>query len=218
MKTALASIFVLALSLNLAAQSPMQTASAALAAAPATAPAHVDLGSTLTEMENTASATSTDLGNLKIDKWAAGWKTGFTRKSSHKKDAEQMADSLKKSAGSLPAMIAEVRSAHGSMASTFKLYNQLTQVCENLDPLVEATQTYGKKEEYNRLNADHNNLVNVRNTLASYVLQRAAVVDPKGDSGFGAPVSASAQKPDEPAHARAKKTVAKKKVVLRSSN
>lgn len=215
MKTVLAAMFAFALSLNLAAQT--QTASVALAAAPVTPSTHVNLVSTLTDMESTVSTTNTDLGNLKVDKWAAGWKTGFIKKSSHKKDAEQMADSLKHSAGSLPAMIADVRSSHGSMGATFKLYNQLTQVCENLDPLVEATQTYGKKEEYNRLNTDHTNLVNARNTLASYLMQRAAVVDPKGDSGlFGAPVSASAQKPEAAPHT--KKTVHKKKVVLRSSN
>jgi hypothetical protein len=215
MKTALAAMFAFALSLNLAAQT--QTASVALAAAPATATTHVNLVFTLADMENTVSATNTDLGNLKIDKWASGWKTGFTKKSSHKKDAEQMADSLKRSAGSLPAMIADVRSSHGSIGATFKLYNHLTQICETLDPLVDATQTYGKKEEYSRLNTDHSNLVNVRNTLASYLVQRAAVVDPKGDSGlFGPPVSASAKKPDVAPHA--KKTVNKKKVVLRSSN
>lgn len=207
MKFALAALFAFSMSLNLAAQAPM--------IAPIST-AHVNLVSTLNEMDNTVSTTNADLGNLQVDKWSAGWKTGFTRKSSHKKNAEQMADSLKQSSGSLPAMIAEVRSSHGSIGSTFKLYNQLTQVCENLDPLVDATQAYGKKDEYNRLNADHAKLVNARNTLASYLAQRADLVDPKGDSGFAGPVSASAKKPEAPAHS--KKTVAKKKVSLTSSN
>jgi hypothetical protein len=214
MKIVLAALFAFSMSLNLAAQ--RQTAAIALAAAPAAAPtAHVNLVSTLNDMENTVSATNTDLGNLHVDKWPAGWKTGFTKKSSHKKSAEQMADSLKQSTGNLPAMIASVRSSHGSIGSTFKLYNHVTQVCENLDPLVEATQAYGKKEEYNRLNTDHTNRVNARNTLASYLAQRADLVDPKGDSGFGGTVSASTKKPEAPAHT--KKTV-KKKVVLTSSN
>ncbi|HET7872981.1 MAG TPA: hypothetical protein VFL42_10760, partial [Terriglobales bacterium] len=199
MKTALAALFAFSMSLNLAAQ--RQTASVALAAAPAAAStAHVNLVSTLNDMENTASSTNTDLGNLHVEKWPAGWKTGFMKKSSHKKSAEQMADSLKQSTGSLPAMIAQVRSSHGSLGSTFKLYNHLTQVCEGMDPLVEATQAYGKKEDFNRLNADHTNLVNARNTLASYLAQRADLVDPKGDSGFAGPVSASAKKPEAPAH------------------
>lgn len=215
MKIALAALFAFSMSLNLAAQ--RQTAAMALAAAPAAAStAHVNLVSTLNDMENTVSATNADLGNLHVDKWPAGWKTGFTKKSSQKKNAEQMADSVKQSAGNLPGMIAGVRSSHGSIGSTFKLYNHLTQVCENLDPLVEATQAYGKKEEYNRLNADHTNLVNARNTLASYLAQRADLVDPKGDSGFGGTVSASTKKPDAPA--RTKKAVTRKKVVLTSSN
>lgn len=203
MKTALAAIFAFALSLNLAAKSDETT--------PAPAP-HTDLAAMLTDADNVVSTTNTDLANLNIGKWSSGWKTGFTKKSSHKKDAQQTADSVKQLAGTLPAMIGEVRSQHGNVGSTFKLYNSLTQMCESMDPLVEATQTYGKKEEYDRLSADHANLLRVRNSVALYVEQRASVVDPKGGFGGGT-VTASARKPD----AHAKKTVAKKKVVLRSS-
>jgi len=206
MKTALAAIFAFALSLNLAAKSDQTTQ----ASSPRT-----DLAAMLTDADNVVSATNTDLANLNIDKWSSGWKTGFTKKSSHKKDAQQTADSVKQLAGTLPGMIAEVRSLHGNVGSTFKLYNSLTQVCENMNPLVEATQTYGKKEEYNHLSADHANLLRLRNSVASYVEQRAAVVDPKGGSAFGGgAVTASAKKPD--AH-HARKSVTKKKVVLRSS-
>jgi len=206
MKTALAAIFAFALSLNLAAKSDQPT--------PAPSP-KTELATMLTDADNVVSATNTDLANLNIDKWSSGWKTGFTKKSSHKKNAQQTADSIKQLAGTLPGMIAEVRSSHGNVGSTFKLYNSLTQVCENMDPLVEATQTYGKKEEYNHLSADHANLLRVRNSVASYVEQRAAVVDPKGGpaSGSGA-VTASAKKAET---SHAKKMAVKKKVVLRTS-
>lgn len=167
---------------------------------------HVDLTSMLTDAESAVSATNTDLANLRTDKWASGWKTGFIKKSSHKQQAGQTADMLKQQASALPAMISEVRAQHGSVGSTFKLYNNVTLVCENLDILAEATQNYGKKEEYNRLSADYANLLRIRTSLSSYVEQRAAVVDPHGN----APVTASAPaKKDD--SAPPKKIVAKSK-------
>lgn len=206
MKTALTAIFIFTLALGLAAQSLTPPA-----------PAKVELAPMLTDLDKVVSATNTDLASLQIDKWSAGWKTGFTKKSSHKKDAEQTADSLKQLTGTLPAMITQVSSSHGNISSAFKLYNTLTTVCENMDTLVEATQTYGKKEEYSRLSGDHANLVRARNTLAAYVEQRAAVVDPRGDSPAAAGLNASAKKSDSAPHSK-KTMVSRKKVVLRSSN
>jgi hypothetical protein len=184
-------------------------------ASPATASAssssttskHVDLTSMLTDAESAVSATNTDLANLRTDKWASGWKTGFIKKSSHKQQANQTADMLKQQAGALPAMISEVRAQHGSVGSTFKLYNNVTLVCENLDILAEATQNYGKKEEYNHLSADYANLLRIRTSLSAYVEQRAAVVDPHGN----APVTANASPAKKDDAAPPKKIVAKSK-------
>lgn len=209
MKTALAAILAVSLSLSMAARSA-QTA-------PAPSP-RADLAAMLTDADHAVSTTNTDLASLNIEKWSSGWKSGFTKKSSHKKDAQQAADSVKQLSAALPAMIADVRSSHGNVGSTFKLYNGLTQACENLDSLVEATQAYGKKDEYTRLSADYNNLLHVRNSLSTYVEQRAAVVDPKGVQEASA---VSVKKTEKPSHTRKtaarKTTVRKKKVVLRSS-
>ncbi|MBZ5530041.1 MAG: hypothetical protein LAO20_01300 [Acidobacteriia bacterium] len=182
------------------------SAATASASSSSTTSKHVDLTSMLTDAESAVSATNTDLANLRTDKWASGWKTGFIKKSSHKQQANQTADMLKQQAGALPAMISEVRAQHGSVGSTFKLYNNVTLVCENLDILAEATQNYGKKEEYNRLSADYANLLRIRSSLSSYVEQRAAVVDPRGNAPVVA--SAPARKDDS---APPKKIVAKSK-------
>jgi hypothetical protein len=208
MKATRAAIFVLSLSLTLAAQSHEN--------APTTTPSHVDLTAMLKDADGVVSTTNTDLANLHVEKWSSGWKTAWTKKSSHKQQAGQTADSVKTLASGLTPIIADARSSHGNVGSTFKLYNSLTLVCENMDALVEATHSYGKKEEYNRLAADYANLLRIRGTLSNYVEQRAAVVDPKGSPSMGAAVPESAAKKD--GAKSAKKVVArKKKPVLRSS-
>jgi len=206
MKAMLATIFFISVSLTVAAQSHEPT--------PFEIPAHVDLNATLTDADRVVAATNTDLANLHVEKWSAGWKTAWTKKSSHKQQAGQTADSVKQLASSLSPRVAEVRASHGSVGSAFKLYNDLTMVCENLDTLVEATHAYGKKDEYTRLAADYSNMLRVRNNFSSYVEQRAQVVDPRGNV-----TTAAAAPPSIKKEHTAKKMVAKrKKPVLVSSN
>ena len=172
----------------------------------------------LKEADNAVSSTNTDLASLHVEKWAAGWKTAWTKKSSHKQQAGQTVDSVKQLATGLTPVIAGVRASRGSVSSAFKLYNNLTLVCENMDGLVEATHSYGKKEDYNKLSADYSNLLRIRVTLATYVEQRASVIDPRGSIPATA-MNASATKKDETHSAREKKIYARrKKPVLRSSN
>lgn len=218
MKKVLAAVFVLSLSLSLAAQSaaPMHVvksdgkskdASSNSGTSSSNSTKSTDLAALLTDAEAAVTSTNTDLANLRTDKWASGWKTGFIKKSSHKQQAGQTADTLKLQAGQLPTMISEVRSSHGNVGSTFKLYNNLTLVCENLDILAEATQNYGKKEEYSRLSADYASLLRIRTSLSNYVEQRAAMVDPRGN--VVATSSTSSLKRDD--SAPAKKTIAHSK-------
>lgn len=220
MKATLAAIFVLSVGLAAWSQSHDSSAMATLVSSTAAsaAPAHVELHSMLADADKTVSSTNTDLANLHVEKWASGWKTAWMKKSSHKQQAGQTADSVKQLASGLTPVIADVRATHGSVSSSFKLYNSLTLVCENMDALVEATQSYGKKEDYNKMSADYSNLLRLRNDLATYVEQRAAVIDPHG-SIPAAPMNASASKKDETHNANAKKVYAKKKKpVLRASN
>lgn len=212
MKATLAAIFVLSVGLAASAQSHDSSAMATLVSSTAVsaAPAQVELHSMLADADKTVSSTNTDLANLHVEKWASGWKTAWMKKSSHKQQAGQTADSVKQLASGLTPVIADVRETHGSVGSSFKLYNSLTLVCENMDALVEATHSYGKKEDFTKISADYSNLLRLRNNLATYVEQRAAVMDPHGS------VSAAATN----AHnASTKKVYAKrKKPVLRASN
>jgi hypothetical protein len=218
MKATLA-IFVISLGMA-AAQSHDSAAPAtpAPAASSSSMPTHVDLNTMLKDADNTVSSTNTDLANLHVEKWASGWKTAWMKKTSHKQQVGQTADSVKHLATGLTPVIADVRTSHGSLGSAFKLYNNMTFVCENMDGLVEATRSYGKKEDYNKLSADYSNLLRIRVNLAGYVEQRAAIIDPRGSIPAVA-MNASATKKDETHSAKEKKIYArKKKPVLRSSN
>lgn len=220
MKSVLA--VILALSFNLAAQTPKAAATPAATPASSSSPASVsgsaatqeaakapDLPATLTEAENLVTATNTDLAGLHTDKWSAGWKGGWAKKGVNKQQLNQTLEVLRTMAGQLPAMIVDVRTAHGSVGSAFKLYNQLTQVNEALDALAEAAQNYGKKEDYARLSGDYTGLLRIRANLSAYVEQRASVVDPKGN--VSAAAVASSAKKDDPAKKTVAKHVVKKK-------
>lgn len=197
------SFAVSAFAQSTAAAAPSSSTTASSTASSATPSAKPDLASILTDAESAVSATNTDLANLHTEKWASGWKTGWTKKGSQKQQATQTAESIKAQAGALPEMIVEVRTAHGNLGSAFKLFNNLAIVCEELDSLAGATQSYGRKEEYTRLSTDYANLLKIRANLSAYIEQRAAVVDPRGNMN----AAAAASKKDEPV----KKTVAKKK-------
>jgi len=206
MKAIKATIVAMSISLTVAAQSHEAT--------PFEIPAHVDLNATLTDADHVVATTNTDLASLQVEKWSGGWKTEWTKKSSHKQQAGQTADSVKQLAASLPPRLAEVRASHGSVGSAFKLYNDLTMVCENLDTLVEATHAYGKKDEYSRLSADYSNMLRVRNNFSSYVEQRAQMIDPRGNVTTAAATATSTNKE----HAAKKMVAKRKKPVLVSSN
>lgn len=212
MKATLAAILVLSVGLAASAQSHDSSAISTLVSSTAASatPAHVELHRMLADADNTVSSTNTDLANLHVEKWASGWKTVWMKKSSHKQQAGQTADSVRQLASGLTPVIADVRATQGSVSSSFKLYNSLTLVCENMDALVEATHSYGKKEDFTKISADYSNLLRLRNDLAVYVEQRAAVMDPHG---------AVAAAPTNAHNASTKKVYAKrKKPILRASN
>jgi hypothetical protein len=144
---------------------------------------HPDLMSTLLELDRTAAATNSDIGHLQIDRWKGGWKTGFTTSSSHKDQAARAAASLQRNLkGPLPDMIREAINQHGSMAATFKVYEDLNLVCETLDSLVDTAQQFGRKEEAIPLSNDFGALVRLRKTMSVYIKERAVAADGGGAS------------------------------------
>jgi len=168
MKTSLAAIIVvLTLSLPLCAQQRGRTQ---------VAPVRTDLTSMLLELDRTTAATFTDISHTHIERWKGGWKSGFTTSSSHKNHAEEAAVSLQRNLkGPLPEMIRDALNAHGNLAPTFKVYEDLSLVCETLDTLLMATEEYGnRQDEYEPLAIDFNQLTRLRRGLSSYIMQRAA--------------------------------------------
>ena len=176
MKNTLAVLVVLALTASVAGQS--HNRGPRTRAVPAAAVSQTDLNATLTNLEHAAAATHSDISDMRIDKWGAGWKPGFLGKSSHVKEAEQTAVSIKRNlVGALPSLIGEVRTTHGNASVTFKLYDDLSVVCEALDSLLSATETYGKKEEYGPLAKDFSALTQIRRHLSSYIQIRTSAME-----------------------------------------
>jgi hypothetical protein len=172
-----------------------------------TATARPDLNTTLGDLEKAAQSTQVDLANLRTDKWGSSLKLG---KNSHAKDAEKTAISLKRNLKSaLPDLISEVRAAHGSVVSSFKLYDDVSVVCETLDSLVTATETYGKKEEYGPLAEDFSRLTKIRRNLSSYIEGRAAALESKSAGTVTA--SATAHAPRQTTSATAQANAASQK-------
>ncbi|HEX5434757.1 MAG TPA: hypothetical protein VFY05_11005 [Candidatus Angelobacter sp.] len=180
MKASLTAIFVLSVSLSVAAESkPVLPAQ----------PGHARLTATLTDADRAVSATNADLAGLHVETWSPEWKSAWTMKTVYKQQTRQEPDSVKRLATGLPPMIAQVRAAHGSFDSAFRLYKRLTLVCENMNALVEASRTYGSAQDHSKLAADYSRLLRVRNNLSSYVEQRAAAIDTRvsaSDSGVNA--------------------------------
>ncbi|HSM88179.1 MAG TPA: hypothetical protein VLT16_18635 [Candidatus Limnocylindrales bacterium] len=171
MKSTLGAILILCLGLSAAAQTR--------------ATGRVDLESTLLDLERTAASTNSDIGHLRIGTWKGGWKSGFTVSGSHKQRAEQAAGSLQRNLRSaLPELIRDTLNSHGTIATTFKVFEDVSLVCETLDSLVETAQQVGKKDEYLPLTDDYSNLMRIRRTLSAYIQQRAAALEPGSQSSY----------------------------------
>jgi hypothetical protein len=184
MKPLLAASIALLLSCTLAAQR-RQTASAT--------PVRQDLTSMLLDLDRTSAATAADISHLHIEKWKGGWKTGFTVSSQHKQRAEQAAASLQRNLqGALPDLIKDALASR-NISATFKVYEDLSLVCETLDSLVTTAEQFGNKnEEYAHLASDFTNLTRLRRNFSAVIKAQSAQTD-AGSSGmpYFAPANSS---------------------------
>jgi hypothetical protein len=143
--------------------------------------ARPDLNSTLMDLERISMATQNDISNLHVENWKAGWKTGFLKSGSHKGEAQQAAGSLQRNlANALPGFIRDVQNSHGGVSATFRLYDDISLVCEALDSLISASEAAGKKSDAAPLEQDYSALTRVRRSLSTYVQQSASVLETKG--------------------------------------
>jgi hypothetical protein len=145
--------------------------------APASKPAQApspspSLDAIVADIQQATQNTNLDLGRLHIDRWKTD--------ANDKAQWQQMADSLRKNLTSaVPDLIGDVRSTHGSVSSTFKLYHNLNVVYEYLDSLTSAASGMGKPDEYGPLNKDAAALDDARKHLSSYIEQAASNLEDK---------------------------------------
>ena len=74
----------------------------------------------------------------------------------------------------LPELIHNVQSARGSLSTTFKLYDDVSLVCEAVDSLINASEAAGKKNEAAPLTDDYTALAKVRRSLSAYIQEASA--------------------------------------------
>ncbi len=156
--------FVLVFSLGLLAQSRQ-------AAAPSAKP---DLNSTLADLTRVAPATVQDL-NLVNQQQAGGrlhW-VMFWRE--EKAQNARMSEALRRNLQfAVPDLIKDAQASGGSLSTTFKLYNDLTVVCESLTSLL---QPGSRESNLTALNYDLSDMNRLRDQLSSYIQQAAASID-----------------------------------------
>jgi hypothetical protein len=166
----LTTVFVLVFSIGLLAQSrPGAVSTSAF-------PLARDLNSTLAELTRAAPATNLDLANLQQQDGRLHWVT-FWR--GEKAQRAQMTAALRRNLQfAVPDLIHDAQASGGSISTTFKLYKDMTVVCESLESLLPP----GSRESKNELAALGNDLSEMnrlREELSSYIQQAAASIESK---------------------------------------
>jgi hypothetical protein len=135
----------------------------------------MDLNSALISLDRASQATQNDIANMRVESWKSGWKPGFMKGNSHQAEAQQAATSLQRNLRyALPELVHNVQSSRGSMSTTFKLYDDVSLVCEAVDSLINASEAAGKKNEAAPLQDDYTALAKVRRSLSAYIQEASA--------------------------------------------
>jgi hypothetical protein len=182
---------------------------------PVTVPASMspvgpEMSTMLSQLERTAQQISMDVGKLSVKKWKT--------ESSLKEQAQHDINSVQTNvSGTLPLLLAQVRSAPDNTATLFKLYRNVDALLEVVRGLAESAGAFGPKSEFDSLQSDSQNLASVRGSLASQLdaiatAKESAIVRMKAQLAQGQANAATPSKKvivddNEPA----KKTVKKKK-------
>ncbi|MBZ5492743.1 MAG: hypothetical protein LAO76_17610 [Acidobacteriia bacterium] len=162
----------------------------------------MDLNSALISLDRVSQATQNDIANMRVESWKSGWKPGFMKGNSHQAEAQQAATSLQRNLRyALPELIHNVQSSRGSMSTTFKLYDDVSLVCEAVDSLINASEAAGKKSEAAPLVEDYTALAKVRRSLSSYIQEASAQWENHGKAPYAA-LSATPAQPRQTAQQR----------------
>lgn len=131
----------------------------------------VGLNTTLADLGRAASATGQDLSNFHHSgklHWVAFW---------HKDREAQMSTALRRNLQlAVPTLIHDTQASGGSISTTFKLYRDLTVVCESLDSLLGPGSREGGLAV---LNKDLSEMNRLKEELSGYIQQTAASIESK---------------------------------------
>jgi len=166
----LIAVFVLFLCLSSFAQSrPVAARNSAV-------PVAGSLNSSLADLMRVAPATNQDLANLHQEGGKLHWVTFWRRDSAHR---SQVVAALRRNLQSaVPNLIHDVQVSRGSISTTFKLYKDLSVVCESLDSLLSPAAN-GGKTEITALTNDLSDLNRIREELSAYIQQTSASIESK---------------------------------------
>jgi hypothetical protein len=135
----------------------------------------MDLNTALISLDRVSQATQNDIANMRVESWKSGWKPGFMKGNSHQAEAQQAATSLQRNLRyALPELVHNVQNSRGSMSTTFKLYDDVSLLCEAVDSLINASEAAGKKNEAAPLLEDYTALAKVRRSLSAYIQEASA--------------------------------------------
>jgi len=163
-------VFVPVFSIGLFAQSRP----AAVSTSPS--PVARELNTTLAELMRVAPATNQDLMRLQQPGGRLHWVTFWQ---GDKAEKGKMAAALHRNLQfAVPDLIHDAQASGGSISTTFKLYKDLTVVCESLDSLLPAG-SHGSKTELSALSNDLSDMNRLREELSSYIQKTAALMESK---------------------------------------
>jgi hypothetical protein len=141
-----------------------------------TLPVTPGLNATVADLMRVVPATNRDLENMHYEggklQWVAFWRRGRAHRA-------QMTTSLRRNLQlAVPNVIHDVQVSGGSISSTFKLYKDLTVVCESLDSLLPPGSRDGKPE-LKALTSDLSDMNRIREDLSSYIQRTSASIESK---------------------------------------
>ena len=187
MKNTLAAIVVISFSLAVSSSLPAQQRGTQRTQVAAAGTGRMDLNTALIDLDRVSQATQSDIANMHVEKWRSGWKPGFMKGNSHQTEAQQAATSLQRNlVYALPGLIHDVQNSRGSLSTTFKLYDDVSLVCEAVDSLINASEAAGKKNEAAPLGDDYTALTRIRRSLSAYIQQASASWENHGKAPYAA--------------------------------
>jgi hypothetical protein len=186
MKNTLAAFALISFSLAVSSNLPAQQRGSHRTQVAMAGTGRMDLNTALIDLDRVSQATQGDIANMHVESWKS-WKPGFLKGNAHQAEAQQAATSLQRNlAYALPGLIHDVQNSRGSLSATFKLYDDVSLVCEAVDSLINASEAAGKKNEAAPLGEDYSALTRIRRSLSGYIQQASASWENHGKAPYAA--------------------------------